>query len=157
MYPINRKLSIRFGCMSDVSDPFIQIIHLKILKGSFVSIKRFGMRFLHPFQCFFRPKIRLMHDIAENLQAVDQQPMPTEQALTIAAFCARRHLNTPVNICLKLRTCFTWPVFQIGPNGLLQCFSNTATVRYNAPVKNLHKVLARIAAFKIFCGIYKYV
>ena len=28
VYPINRKLSIRFGCMSDVSDPFIQIIHL---------------------------------------------------------------------------------------------------------------------------------
>ena len=30
-------------------------------------------------------------------------------------------------------------------------------VREIAPVKNLHKVLARIAAFKIFCGIYKYV
>lgn len=99
----------------------------------------------------------MLHDIAENLQAVNQHPMPAEHSFAIAPFCAFKHFYTPVNACLNFSAGFDRTGLQVGSHIRLQLFAKPIAIHNDAPIINLDKIVTSIFALKILGVIYKYI
>lgn len=138
-----------------ICDPVFQAIYTEIIKCIFVANESTGMILLHPFQCLFGSPISMLLDITKYLQTVNQHPMPPKHPFSVVSFYSCKHLDAPVDICIRFGFCFLGTILQIRKHLHLECFSTFLVIHNKLSVKNLDEITAIKFSIKIRSGIYE--